>query len=98
VTAVTNWLKKNIISKYIMSSCPEEQRCLHVLEVSLDDESTKEEEKKYFEHIEKCWTCYQNYNLEKEIRELIRTKIENKSLPEGLVQQIKLEIEKATAT
>jgi anti-sigma factor (TIGR02949 family) len=81
-----------------MSDCPEEQRCLHVLEVILDDESTKEEEKKYFEHIEKCWTCYQNYNLEKEIRQLIRTKIENKTLPEGLVQQIKLEIEKASAT
>ena len=95
---VTNWVKKNIITKYMMSGCPEEQKCLHVLEIILDNESTKEEEKMYFEHIEKCWGCYQNYNLGKEIRELIRTKIENKSLPEGLVQQIKLEIEKATAT
>ena len=97
IVTLKNWFKKNIVSKYIMTSCPEEKRCLHVLEVILDDESTKEEEKKYFEHIEKCWTCYQNYNLEKEIRELIKTKIDKKNLPDGLVQQIKLEIEKSSA-
>lgn len=76
------------------ASCPEEQKCLHILEVILDDESTPDEERKYFEHIDKCWTCFQNYNLEKAIRELIKTKIEKKQVPEDLVQQIKLKIEK----
>ncbi len=79
-----------------MTDCPEEERCLHVLEVILDDESTLDEEQEYFAHIEQCWTCYQNYNLEKAIRELIKTKIEKKPVPDTLLKSIKLEIEKLT--
>lgn len=92
--SLQNWIKRTIVSRYMMSGCPEEQKCLHILEVILDDESTPEEEKKYFDHIDKCWGCFQNYNLEKAIRELIKTKLEKKRVPENLLQQIKLEIEK----
>lgn len=75
-----------------MSGCPEEQQCLEVLEIILDNEATPEQEKEYFDHIQKCWTCYQNYNLENVIRELIKTKIERKQVPEDLVTRIKTEI------
>ena len=94
--ALSNWIKKNIVSRYMMNSCPEERKCLEVLEVILDNESTPEEEEKYFQHIEKCWTCYQNYNLEKTIRELIKTKVEKKHVPQDLVDRIRKEIEKSS--
>ena len=77
-----------------MTNCPDEERCLHVLEVILENESTPEEEQEYFEHIDQCWACYKNYNLEKAIRELIKRKIEKKPVPDDLVKSIKLEIEK----
>jgi len=89
-----NWFKKNIISRHLMTNCPDEERCLHLLEVILDDESTPEAEQEYFEHIDQCWPCYQNYNLEKAIRKLIKSKIENKPVPDGLIKSIKREIEK----
>jgi anti-sigma factor (TIGR02949 family) len=80
----------------MMSTCSEEKECLKVLEVILDEESTPEEEKRYFAHIQKCWPCFQNYNLEKAIRELVKTKLEKKKVPEGLIEKIKTEIEKSS--
>ena len=96
MAALSNWFMKNIVSRYMMNSCAEEENCLKVLEVILDNESTPEEEEKYFQHVEKCWTCYQNYNLEKAIRELIRTRVEKKQVPQELVDRIKSEIEKSS--
>ena len=94
--ALSNWIKKNIVSRYMMSGCPDEKRCLEVLEVILDNESTPEEEEKYFEHIQGCWTCFQNYNLEKAIRELIKKRVEKKQVPQDLVDRIKSEIERSS--
>ena len=92
---LTNWIKKNIVTKYMMSGCPEEQRCLQILEEILDKESTSEEEVKYYSHLDQCWTCFKNYNLETAIRELIKSKIDNKPVPEGLLEKIKFEIDKS---
>jgi len=94
--ALSNWIKKNVVSRYVMNSCPEEQECLKVLEVILDNEATPQEEEQYFAHLQKCWTCFQNYNLETAIRELIKTKLEKKQVPQDLVDRIKNEIEKST--
>ena len=94
MTVLTNWIKKNIVSKYMMKSCPEEEKCLHVLEVILDDESSEAEQEKYYEHLDQCWKCFQNYHLEKEIRELIKSKIESKQVPEDLILKIQTEIDK----
>ena len=91
--SVAKWIKKNLVSRYMMTTCPEEQRCLHALEVILDEESTPEEAKAYYDHIEECWTCYKNYNLEKNIRTLIRQKLERKPVPEDLVDKIKQDIQ-----
>lgn len=95
-SSLSNWIKRNIVSRYMMNSCPEEQECLQVLEVILDQESSPEEEKIYFEHIQKCWHCFQNYNLEKSIRQLIRSKIEHRKVPEDLIKKIKSEIKNSS--
>ena len=85
-----------MVSRFVMNGCPEEQECLKDLEVILDNEATPEEEKMYFDHIEKCWPCFQNYNLETAIRELIKTKVERKQVPEDLVARIRIEIERSS--
>jgi len=94
MATLTNWIRKNVVSRYLMTSCPHEQQCLHALEVILDDESSPEEATDYYKHLEKCWPCYQNYNLEKTIRELIKNKIDKKPVPDDLVRKIRGEIEK----
>ena len=92
---ISDWVKRNVISRYMMDSCSEEQKCLSVLEIILDNEASPEEEATYFGHIQKCWPCFQNYNLEKAIRELIKTKIEKRDVPLDLEQRIRSEIEKS---
>ena len=82
-----------MVSRYMMSGCSDEQECLKVLELILDSESSSEEEVSYFNHIQNCWPCFQNYNLEKAIRELIKTKIEKRDVPLDLEQRIRAEIE-----
>ena len=93
--SVTDWVKRNVVSRYMMTQCPDEQECLRVLEIVLDNEASPEEEEKYFAHIQKCWTCFQNYNLESAIRELIKTKVEKKVVPLDLEQRIRSEIGKS---
>lgn len=97
MASAANWLKKNIISKYIMKDCPEEAKCLKILEIILDDETSPEQREIYFAHIDGCWSCYQNHNLEKDIRELIKSKIENKQVPKDLILKIQEEIGKSAA-
>ena len=82
----------------MMTSCPDEQRCLEVLEEILDNESTEEKQQMYYKHLDGCWTCFKNYNLEKSIRQLIKTKIENKPVPDGLLEKIQAEIDKPSAS
>lgn len=79
-----------------MSGCPDEQNCLKVLELVLDNEASEEEVEKYFEHVNQCWTCYENYNLEKSIRELIKTKCEQRTVPEDLANKIRQQIQNAS--
>ena len=98
MTSLANWIKRNIVSKYMMKSCPEEKKCLHILEVILDDESSKAEKEEYYSHLDQCWTCFNNHHLETEIRELIKSKIENKEVPEDLLSKIQTQIDKFEAS
>ncbi len=81
-----------------MKGCPEEQKCLEILEIILDQETTQQEKEEYFAHIDKCWTCFQNHNLEKNIKELIKSKIDNKPIPKDLILKIQAVIEKSTTS
>ncbi len=98
MASASNWLRKNIVSRYVMKGCPEEEKCLEILEIILDEETTQQEKEEYFAHIERCWTCFQNHNLEKNIKELIKSKIDNKPIPKDLILKIQAVIEKSTTS
>ncbi len=90
--SLSNWVKKNVLSKYVMTNCPEKQKCLEILHLILDGEADYEQ-KEYFEiHMEECWSCFQNYELEKAIRNLVKAKLERKSVPGTLIDEIKTKI------
>lgn len=72
--------------------CPDFQKCLEVLRAMLDNEATEEEENYLLDHIDKCLFCLEQYEVEKEIRELIRTKIAKRPAPVGLAEMIKTKI------
>lgn len=91
----TNWLKDRFWPKLKpskSSGCSENSECMKLLQLMLDGEASEEEAKIFNDHIEKCMPCYEYYNLEKTIKEIIQTKIERKAVPGDLVDSIKSKI------
>lgn len=79
------WIK-NLFG--IGKSCPQEEECLKLARMMLDEEAT-EEEKAYVEkHIGVCSSCFENYEIEMAIREVVKNKIEQKEVPPALVHEI----------
>lgn len=73
-------------------SCSDFDKCLRILNLILDDEVTKEEEEFFYSHIDGCIVCFSHYNLEKQMRELLRRKLQKKSVPSELAVEIRNKI------
>ncbi|MFT6866622.1 MAG: anti-sigma factor (TIGR02949 family) [Cyclobacteriaceae bacterium] len=76
--------------------CPEFQKCLKVLYLMLDDEASKEEEAYLTKHVDKCMFCFEQYEVEKQIRELLKTRIAKMPVPADLAINIKNKISQLT--
>ena len=72
--------------------CPEEQRCLELARQMLDDESTSADTDYVLKHVEGCYQCYDNYNVEKEIRAAVKRKSRNLQIPQDVMKKIKMKI------
>ncbi len=68
----------------------EKKSCLELLHSILDGEATAEEQKHFLEkHLDACRPCYNNYNLEMAIRELLKTKCNSQKAPSELIENIR---------
>jgi len=85
-TNLFSWIKHKLFGQM---SC---QRCLELLELITDGEASPEEEKEFRKHIDDCLPCYEVYNLERSIKEMLRTKLETKQVPQDLINSIKQKI------
>lgn len=75
------------------NGCPDKEKCFEVLETYLDGEATPEETKAFQKQIDGCWQCYQEYELDKVLKVLIREKgYEHKEVPINLADSIKSKI------
>jgi anti-sigma factor (TIGR02949 family) len=74
------------------ASCSEHERCLHLLQLVLDGEASGTEKDYYMHHIEECMPCYRSYNIETEIRNILRSKLEKKNVPLDLVSSIRSKV------
>ncbi len=72
--------------------CTNFEQCLIILNLMLDNESTLVQEHFFFKHIENCIVCFSHYNVEKQIRQLIKTKLNNKTIPFPLANEIREKI------
>ena len=86
-------LKSFFSKKTSKKQCIDEKNCIKLLELILDGEGTEEEQKFFEQHIEKCMYCYENYNLDKTIREALKTKLEKKPVPIDLINDIRIKIQ-----
>lgn len=69
--------------------CKESAKCIEILHLLLDNEATPEEEQYLRDHIDFCLPCLKNYELETEIRNLLRTRVFKRDTPADLLISIK---------
>ncbi len=72
--------------------CPDIDKYLSIVHSILDNEASKDEEIYLMEHLEQCSCCLKEYELEKQVRTLLKKKLEEKPVPTGLASSIKAKI------
>ena len=63
--------------------------CVKNLYSVLDGESSKDQEEYFRTHIDECSSCFNRYEIDKSVKEVIKFKVENKAVPSDLVAAIK---------
>lgn len=74
------------------SDCSEFQKCLEILYLMLDNEASQEEETYLHRHFDNCRVCFEHYEVEKQIRELLKTKLANQPVPADLAETIRIRV------
>ncbi len=74
------------------NGCTEFKKCLEILHLMLDNEATDDQEQYLNSHIEACMYCFEQYEVEKQIRELLKVKLANQTVPSGLAQSIRTKV------
>ncbi|MBL7838544.1 MAG: mycothiol system anti-sigma-R factor [Cyclobacteriaceae bacterium] len=67
--------------------------CMQMLQDMLDGEATPEQQDEFKDHMYGCMPCYQKYNLEMVIKDLLKSKCCGQGAPPELIAQIKAKIE-----
>ena len=93
--AFVRWIQKAMMSQ--KARCPEEDHCLELVRLMLDDESTEADSEYVTKHIDGCYRCYDNYDLENAIRKAVKDKANNIKVSEEVVFEInqKVDLERA---
>lgn len=74
------------------NGCKEFEKCLEILYLMLDNEATNEQENYLNSHLDHCLVCFEQYEVEKQIRQLLKTKLTNQAVPADLAQSIRNKI------
>jgi anti-sigma factor (TIGR02949 family) len=73
-------------------NCSDIDTYIFILRQVLDGESSLEDEAYLSNHLEACSCCLGAYNLEKNVRKMLKTKLVQRSVPEGLANSIRAKI------
>ena len=72
--------------------------CMEMLQLILDGEASPEQQEYFKAHMDQCMPCFKSYSLDMTIKELLRTRCCNDSVPAELVEQIKMQISQNTTS
>lgn len=65
-----------------------DNNCIKLLQLIVDGEASPEQETYFRSHIEECVSCFNNYKVESGMKQMIREKISQLSVPSGLQEAI----------
>jgi mycothiol system anti-sigma-R factor len=89
----THWFKKNFSwNKAVASPAEDRRTCLEILNLVLDEEATPEQREYFKNHLENCLPYYEIYQLDKTLKDKIKSTCCGKDVPNDLVESIKLKI------
>ena len=88
---IIRWVGRTFNSKE--NRCSEEEHCLELVRLMLDDESTPADNEYVLRHIDGCYRCYDNFDVENAIREVVKQKYNNIQVPSDIVNEIREKIE-----
>lgn len=74
------------------SGCQEFRQCLEILYLMLDNEASGSQEDYFHKHVDHCMVCFEHYEVEKHIRELLKARLANQPVPSDLAQTIRQRI------
>jgi anti-sigma factor (TIGR02949 family) len=63
--------------------------CVTNLYSVLDGEATKDQEDYFRSHITECSPCFNRYEIDKSVKEVLKLKVEHKEVPSNLIASIK---------
>ena len=66
--------------------------CMEMLQLIIDGETSAEQQEYFKNHMDKCMPCFKSYSLDMSIKELVKTRCCGDQVPQGLVEQIKMQI------
>lgn len=74
------------------NKCPDSQKYLYLIRLMLDQEASVEDEAFLLAHIEECSHCLKEYQLEQQVRMMLKSKMTQRSVPEDLAKSIRNKI------
>lgn len=77
-----------------LSDCTDRTLCQEMLYRIVDGQASTEEEATFGRKIENCMTCFKQYQYEKSMRDVIVSKIDKKSVPSSLAEDIIFKVKK----
>lgn len=72
--------------------CGDESKCFQLLERILDGETLAESKEQLNEKLEKCQPCFEFYQLEQAIKDVLKTKCTKQPVPAELAVSIREKI------
>ena len=63
--------------------------CVKNLYSVLDGEASKDQEDYFRSHINECSPCFNRFEIDKSVKEVLKLKVEHKEVPSNLISSIK---------
>ena len=74
------------------AGCQNFDKCYEILKLIVDDQASVEQQKYFNEHKESCMHCLKEYNLEKEIKQMLKRQADWQTVPSELIDTIRTAI------
>jgi anti-sigma factor (TIGR02949 family) len=79
-------------SNVSQKGCIELEKFLDFLHLMLDKEASTDQIQYLDDHLEKCMSCLEKYQVEKELRQLIKSSLAERTVPVELANEIRKKV------